>query len=79
MQHTAGRSAVTYRPPTPAQIIAMTRNFRIFRLRGLHSQLSMLAPDRRVSAQAIVDEELKSLGAETEADRRARMEAEQCT
>lgn len=54
---------------TKAQIDASERNFRIFKLRGLHAQCFMLTGKRREQAQAIVDMELKAPGAESQTDR----------
>lgn len=55
---------------TAAQRAATNRNFRIFRLRGLHAQLWMLTGWRRKVAQWLVDRELALIGAETEGRRR---------
>lgn len=61
-----------YRRPTTAQIAARNRNFRIWRLRGLFAQVSMLSPARRALAEAIIDDELSGLGAITETEARKR-------
>lgn len=66
------------KPESEAQAAARQRAFRIFRLRGLHSLCWLLTADRRVVAQALVDQELTLLGAESEtkrqADRRAALD-----
>ncbi|OHC95585.1 MAG: hypothetical protein A2792_03590 [Sphingomonadales bacterium RIFCSPHIGHO2_01_FULL_65_20] len=59
-----------YRRPTTAQIAARNRNFRIFRLRGLFAQVSMLSPARRELVEAIIDDELSELGSVTETEAR---------
>lgn len=56
---------------TAAQKQAGERNFRIFRLRGLHAQLWLLTGKRREQAQRLVDQELASIGARTETQRQA--------
>lgn len=48
---------------TLAQQAATIRNFRIFQLRGLHAQVGLLTGKRRDRAKALVDQELKSMGA----------------
>lgn len=55
---------------------ARIRNFRIFRLRGIHSQLGVLTGKRRERAMKIIDEELKAMGAETESARKAERDRE---
>lgn len=55
---------------------ATIRNFRIFRLRGIHSQLGVLTGKRRERAMKIIDEELKAMGAETESARKAERDRE---
>jgi hypothetical protein len=50
---------------TPAQKDAAIRNFRIFKLHGLHSQMRMLTGPRRDLALALVDQELLAMGART--------------
>lgn len=50
---------------TDAQKIATQRNFRVFRLHGLHSQISLLTGPRRDLAQMLVDQELVAMGAAT--------------
>lgn len=61
---------------TPSQKAASDRNFRIFKLRGLHAQCTLLTGRRREAAQRLVDQELAAIGAEPEtkrqADRRAK-------
>jgi len=59
--------------PTPAQAAAMTRNFRIFRLRSLAAMSSMLSPPRAAQVLAIIDDELIALGADTTAQHRERV------
>lgn len=65
---------------TPAQKAASDRNFRIFKLRGLHAQMSLLTGKRREQAQKLVDQELAAMGAQSEterqAERRAKWESE---
>lgn len=58
-------------PRTEAQQTATWRAFHIFRLRGLYHQAFLLTEPRRGKVQAIIDDELVSLGAESEADRHA--------
>lgn len=64
---------------SPAQAAARERNFRIFKLRGLHAQMRMLTGEHLTEARACVDLELIALGAKTmaeaEADRRAKLYA----
>ena len=48
---------------TPAQKAAAMRNFRVFQLRGLHAQVRLLTGKRRERAMALVDDELKAMGA----------------
>lgn len=61
---------------TAKQNATRDRNWRIFKLRGLYAQVSMLTGERKTVARALVDQELALLGAETEtkrdADRRAK-------
>lgn len=65
-----------YSPGTAAQKAARERNFRIFRLRGLHAQVGLLTGWRLKAARWIIDRELNGLGADAEtkrqADRRAK-------
>lgn len=63
------------KPQTPAQEAATQRSFRIFRLRGLHSQCLLLTGERREAAQAAVDAELSLLGVDTETARQAQKRA----
>lgn len=53
--------------PTDAQAAAMTRNFRIFRLRSLARMVSMLSPPRAAACLALIDAELIDHGADTTA------------
>lgn len=62
--------------PTPAQQTARDRNWRIFRLRALFYQVTLLSPDRRREAQHLIDEELMATGAEPESIRRRRLDQE---
>lgn len=55
---------------TPAQKAASERNFRIFQLRGLSTQVRLLTGKRREKAMRLVDEELAAMGAKTEQQRR---------
>lgn len=50
---------------TPKQEAATRRNFRIFRLHGLHAQLGLLSGPRRDLARMLVDQELIALSALT--------------
>lgn len=52
---------------TLAQQTATERNFRVFRLHGLHSAMRMLTGLRRDMAQMMVDQELTAMGADTTA------------
>lgn len=61
---------------TEKQRAARERNHRIWRLRGLWSQLLLLTGSRRTSAQSLVDAELELLGAEPETVRRERGQRE---
>lgn len=63
------------RAQSPAQQAATQRSFRIFRLRGLHSQCLLLTGDRRAAAQAAVDAELIALGVEPQTQREAARQA----
>ncbi len=56
--------------PTEAQTKARARAWRIFRLRGLHSQCHMLSEPYRAAALNAIDLELESIGAEKESKRR---------
>lgn len=51
---------------------ASERNFRIFRLRGLYSQMFLLTGKRRERAMKLVDQELIAMGAKPQS---LRMEA----
>lgn len=53
---------------TPAQQAATIRNFNVFKLHGLHSQMGMLTGPRRELARALVDQELIAMGARTVAE-----------
>ena len=56
---------------SPAQKAANDRNFRIFRLRGLHAQMWLLTGKRREQAKKLVDQELAAMRAESETKRQA--------
>lgn len=55
---------------TPAQNAATDRNFHIFRLRGLYTQMSLLTGKRREAGQRLVDHELAAMGAATDQQHR---------
>jgi len=57
--------------PTPKQIAARARAWRIFRLRGLHAQAHMLTGNCQAIALAAIDAEIEKLGAQSERDRKA--------
>ena len=65
---------------TEKQRAARDRSWRIFKLRGLYAQVSILTGERKTDARALIDQELSLLGAETEAkrdaDRRAKWSEE---
>ena len=65
---------------TEKQRAARDRSWRIFKLRGLYAQVSILTGERKTAARALLDQELSLLGAETEAkrdaDRRAKWSEE---
>ena len=52
-----------YRRPTPAQVAAMNRNWRIFRLRGLYEQVRLLTGWRLKVARWVIERELVAMGA----------------
>jgi hypothetical protein len=52
--------------PSAKQNQSRTRSWRIFRLRGLYSQIYLLTGSRRTMGHALIDQELELLGAETE-------------
>ena len=52
-----------FRRPTPAQISAQNRNWRIFRLRGLRSQTHLLTGWRLKVALWLIDREIVAMGA----------------
>lgn len=54
---------MTSRRPTPVQVRAMNRNWRIFRLRGLRAQTTMLTGWRLKLALWLIDRELVAMGA----------------
>lgn len=60
---------MTYRRPTPAQIRAQNRNWRIFRLRGLRAQVHLLTKWRLRLALWLIDRELIAMGATVEPKR----------
>lgn len=66
--------------PSAKQRAARERNWRVFKLRGLQSQLGLLTGPRRVLASALIDRELEAIGAKPraqhEAEQRAEFEAE---
>lgn len=61
---------------TPAQEIASTRAFRLFRLRGLYSLAHILSPNRRAIVHAVIDHEIEALGGEPQGVRERRELAE---
>lgn len=60
--------------PTEAQAAAMTRNFRIFRLRSLAVMVTMMRPQRAKACLSIIDEELVEFGADTTEAHQAKRE-----
>lgn len=64
------------KPRSDAQKAATERNFRIGRLRGLWYLNGLLSPARREAVEAIIDAELRDLGAEPEGERRRRRRAD---
>lgn len=52
-----------FRRPTPAQVKAQNRNWRIFRLRGLREQVRLLTGWRLKVALWLIDRELLAMGA----------------
>jgi len=62
---------------TEAQRRATEQNFRIMRLRGLWCLAYILTPARREAVQAIIDGDLRDLGAEAHRDRVSRHRAQQ--
>lgn len=60
---------------TDAQKRACERNFRIFKLRGLHAQVWLLTGWRRKVARWLVDLELGRMGAESQTKRQAERRA----
>lgn len=52
-----------FRRPTPAQIKAQNRNWRIFRLRGLREQVRLLTGWRLRLARWVIERELIAMGA----------------
>jgi hypothetical protein len=57
---------------SPAQKAAHRRSFQIFQLRGLHALAYRMTEPRRSAVQTIIDDEIASLGAETQSMRNAR-------
>lgn len=55
-----------------AQKKAITRNFHIFRLRGLYFHAWLLTGKRRERMQSLIDAELKAMGAEPQTVRMQR-------
>jgi hypothetical protein len=64
------------KPRSAAQEAATERAFKIARLRGLWYLVTVLSPSRREAVQAIIDADLRDLGAESQAIRRERERAE---
>lgn len=64
------------KPHTPAQEVASTRAFKLFRLRGLYSLAYILTPNRRVIVHALIDQDIAALGGEPQGERLRRQEAE---
>ena len=58
--------------PSDKQKAARARNHYIFRLRGFHASAGFIQGERGMRIQALIDEELESLGAETQSIRRYR-------
>lgn len=56
-----------FRRPTPAQIRAQNRNWRIFRLRGLREQVRLLTGWRLRLARWVIERELIAMGATVKA------------
>lgn len=54
---------------SPAQKAAHTRSFQIFQLRGLWNLCHRVSEPRRSLIQQLIDEDIRALGAEPEADR----------
>lgn len=62
------------RRPTQKQIVARTRSWRIFQLRGMYKQMEAIKnPKRREIMRALIDDELTSLNAQTETDRESQL------
>jgi len=59
------------KPQTKDQQRATMRNFHIMRLRGLWSLAYILSPARREAVQAIIDADLRELGAQPQGERHA--------
>jgi hypothetical protein len=60
------------RPPSTAQRLARQRNHTIFRIRGLWHNLPIRDGDRKDRIRDLIDEELKSMGVESEGERELR-------
>lgn len=58
---------------TDKQRVSRIRNHKIYRLRGLQAQASMLSSSRSARVSVIIDEELAELGAETKSSRMAKL------
>jgi hypothetical protein len=61
--------------PTPKQSAARTRNWRVFQLRGLYTRMFWLTGERLEQAKALVEAELRAMGAQTMAEQRAALSA----
>lgn len=59
------------RRPSAQQVASRNRNWRIFKLRGLQTQMLLLTGPRRVLAQQLVDRELALIGAKPKAEHEA--------
>lgn len=60
------------KPRTEAQDRAVTRNWGIRNLRALYALAGQLSPSRRRAVQALIDEELRERGAQSEYERETR-------
>lgn len=64
------------KPETPAQHAQRTRSWRIFQLRALAVNCFALSPMRRRILRAIVDDQLRAIGADTTKEHEAKVHAE---